>query len=147
MGKNFWNARSYQQNWKEEPKCFNLMCCKAMTSTVADSCNELPHYEQSHGFNQIHYPIFMVCMDAAVIFLMSYPWLQFETCQAVSPIYSLDTRLITTKIDSRMWTGKWSLTSCRGCKASPSCWMSEGKMGHLKIVVPGPIFHYITFFF
>ena len=25
-GKKFSNGRSYQSNWKEEPKCFNLMC-------------------------------------------------------------------------------------------------------------------------
>ena len=50
---------------------------KPVTSLVGNN-NALAHYEQSRGFDQIsqvmHYPVFMACVGAAVIFLTSYPY-------------------------------------------------------------------------
>ena len=46
---------------------------KPITSLAGN--NTLAHYEQSCGFKyHMHYPIFMACTGAAVIFLTSYPY-------------------------------------------------------------------------
>ena len=73
---------------------------KPVTS-LAGNNNALAHYEQSRGFDQIsqvmHYPIFMACGVAAVIFMTSYPYtVQIRvSCLAVSPTNGLGTRLDT----------------------------------------------------
>ena len=53
---------------------------KPVTS-LASNNNELTHYKQSCGYNQI-YPIFMACKGTSVISLTSYP---YTVCQQPDP--------------------------------------------------------------
>ena len=66
---------------------------KPVTS-LASNNNELTHYKQSCGYNQI-YPIFMACKGTSVISLTSYPYIVWTrvSCQAVSPTNGLGMRL------------------------------------------------------